>query len=343
MKHHQTLRRGLSVLLALVMCLSLLPATALAEEGDVAINEETFPDATFRAYVSESFDTDDVKGTLSAEEIAAVTSINCLNKGITDLTGIGYFTALTKLNCAENQLTDLDVSNNKKLVTLICRDNLLTELNVESNTLLTFLNCANNKLTELNLSNNTALAELFCEENQLTVLDVSKHTALSSLDCYYNQLTSLDLTNTRIAYLLEAYGNSYEIEVNDDGEFTLSTLPGNFDVSKASNWNGGELSEDKTTLKVKPEAAKVTYDYDCGINETVTFTLRIKGASGNGDGIAINDKNFPDIVLRRYAFTFDTNNDDALNEAEIAAVKEIDVYGDEVHDLTGIEYFTALE
>ena len=31
MKHNQTLRRGLSVLLALVMCLSLLPATALAE------------------------------------------------------------------------------------------------------------------------------------------------------------------------------------------------------------------------------------------------------------------------------------------------------------------------
>ena len=50
MKHHQTLRRGLSVLLSLVLCLSLLPATALAEEGDVAINEETFPDATFRHF-----------------------------------------------------------------------------------------------------------------------------------------------------------------------------------------------------------------------------------------------------------------------------------------------------
>lgn len=33
MKHNQTLRRGLSVLLALLMCLSLLPTTVLAEEG----------------------------------------------------------------------------------------------------------------------------------------------------------------------------------------------------------------------------------------------------------------------------------------------------------------------
>lgn len=260
-------------------------------------------------------------GTLSAEEIAAVTSIDCWKKGVTDLTGIEYFTELTKLVCSEN---------------------LLTELNVESNTALTFLNCGGNQLTELNLSNNTALHDLFCEENQLTVLDVSNNTALDSLDCYYNQMTSLDLTNTSMA-LLYADGNSYEIELNDDREFTLSTLPGNFDVSKAYNWNGGELSEDKTTLTVKPEVAKVTYDYDCEKNKTVTFTLRVKGAGGNSDGIAIDDKNFPDTVFRRYVFTFDTNNDDALNEAEIAAVKEIDVYGDRVHDLTGIEYFTALE
>ena len=46
MKHNQTLRRGLSVLLALVMCLTLLPATALAEES-IALNATNFPDANF--------------------------------------------------------------------------------------------------------------------------------------------------------------------------------------------------------------------------------------------------------------------------------------------------------
>jgi len=132
--------------------------------------------------------------------------------------------------------------------------------------------------------------------------------------------------------------------VNDEGEFALSTLPGYFDVSKASNWNGGVLSEDKTTLTVNPEATKVTYDYYCGKDNTVTFTLRVKGASGNGDGIAIDDKNFPDAIFReQYVQEFDTNNDDALNEEEIAAVKEIDVYDSDVRDLTGIACFTALE
>ncbi|MGM9592688.1 MAG: hypothetical protein ACI3VK_08250, partial [Oscillospiraceae bacterium] len=54
MKHHQTLRRGLGVLLSLLMCLSLLPATALAEGTgtSVEINADNFPDANFRSIVS---------------------------------------------------------------------------------------------------------------------------------------------------------------------------------------------------------------------------------------------------------------------------------------------------
>ena len=49
MKHHKIMRRGLSVLLSLLMCLTLLPATALAEGTSVAINGANFPDANFRA------------------------------------------------------------------------------------------------------------------------------------------------------------------------------------------------------------------------------------------------------------------------------------------------------
>ena len=38
MKHKQTLRRGLSVLLSLVLCLTLLPMTVLAEDAPVTSN-----------------------------------------------------------------------------------------------------------------------------------------------------------------------------------------------------------------------------------------------------------------------------------------------------------------
>ena len=66
-------------LLTLAICLALLfafqAATAYAD-GDVAIDETNFPDATFRAIVADHFD-ENGDGTLSAAECAAVWHIEC--------------------------------------------------------------------------------------------------------------------------------------------------------------------------------------------------------------------------------------------------------------------------
>ena len=67
----------------------------------IAINPTNFPDVNFRSFVAEKYDTDGDEY-LSNTEIAAVTELNCYNRGISDLTGIGHFTALTKLSCNEN-------------------------------------------------------------------------------------------------------------------------------------------------------------------------------------------------------------------------------------------------
>ena len=287
------------------------------QDEAVKIDETNFPDANFRAFVSD-FDTNkDEK--LSIAEIAVVTKIDCDDKGIANLKGIEHFTALQ---------------------TLICSGNKLTSLDLKSNAALTFLNCNNNRLAELDVSKNTKLTDLFCDGNQLIVLDVSLNTALKNLFCQKNQLTSLDLANTSIGYLLYANDNSYEI-TPENGTFDLSTLPGKFDIGKASGWNGGTV--DGKTLTVNPKVVRVTYQYDCGKASPVTFTLKVKGGGGQGEGIEINEANFPDSFFRRYVEKLDTNNDGALNKAEIAKVTEIDVYGNAVEDLTGIEHFTALE
>ena len=47
--------------------------------------------------------------------------------------GIEYLTQLTYLDCSDNRLTDLDLSNNRELVTLLCTGNSLTELDVSNN------------------------------------------------------------------------------------------------------------------------------------------------------------------------------------------------------------------
>ena len=88
----------------------------------VVINEENFPDPTFRDYVNEKFDTTD-DDVLTADEIAFIDWINVEDMYITDLTGIEYFTNLVYLYCSENQLTSLDVSRNTALIELICEEN----------------------------------------------------------------------------------------------------------------------------------------------------------------------------------------------------------------------------
>ena len=209
--------------------------------------------------------------TLDVSKNTALTFIICDRNKLTTL-DVSKNTALTYLSCSDNQLTSLDVSKNTVLTELYCRNNQLTKLDVSKNTALTYLSCGGNKLTMLDVSKNTALTDLSCRNNQLTKLDVSKNTALTELRSNNNQLTSLDISNTNIMYELYCGDNVYQIIVGNDRTFDLSTLPGNFDVAKTSDWSGGKVSGN--TLTVDSDKDTVTYKYDCEKGKSVTFTLK---------------------------------------------------------------------
>jgi PKD repeat protein len=115
--------------------------------------------------------------------------------GISDLTGIEAFTAITALYCSNNQLNTLNVSSNIALQTLFCESNQFTSLDVSSNTNLSYLRCSGNQLTALNVSDNTLLTDLYCLNNQITSLDLSANSNLTALNCSNNLLTSLNVKN----------------------------------------------------------------------------------------------------------------------------------------------------
>ena len=202
--------------------------------GVVLINSTNFPDSKFQAWLkTQTYGQD---GVLTPSEIAGVTSINVQSEAISDLTGINYFTALTKLNCIDNQLTNLNVSGCTALTKLNCYDNQLTNLDVSGCTALTELYCRGNQLTNLNVSGCTALTELDCYDNQLTNLDVSKNTALTVLGCYNNQLHGVavnklinSLPKTTEAGLYFIYNN---VETPDDNEITTAQVK----AAKEKGW-----------------------------------------------------------------------------------------------------------
>ena len=201
----------------------------------------------------------------------------CYQNQLTEL-DVRQNAALEYLYCYENPLTELDVRQNAKLVNLYCNQNQLTELDVRQNTALVTLECGKNQLTELDVSQNPALKYLYCNNNQLTELDVSRNNKIFVLEANNNYLTSLNVDNTSIdidnsSSIFAALGNTYPITVGSDRTFDLSTLPGTFDVTKATRWNGGTVRGN--TLTVNAGVTKVTYLYNCGKRSSYTFTLNV--------------------------------------------------------------------
>lgn len=176
---------------------------------------------------------------------------------------VSYNKALKHLQCTKNGLTSLDVSSNEALEQLVCDRNPLTELDVSKNDKLTSLSCTGCGLTSLKFG--SAVSSMECDENQLTELDISQNTRWTYLRCNDNKLTSLSFNENVVmppVADINTYNNHYQIAVDADGIYDLSQLPGDFDVSKTSDWTNGERNE--TILKVTPGSTTVTYKYNTG-------------------------------------------------------------------------------
>lgn len=296
--------RLLSAALAVCMMLSVLPVGAFAAEpgaeeqengasaqadaavpeGYIAINEKNFPDENFRDYVAGEWDKNQDKY-FSPSEIANAKWISCDNKEISNLKGIEFFTNIWLLECYYNNLTTIDLSHNKKLSYLNCHHNKLEELDVSGLPLLKTFYCNYNELPSINVSKNEKLEDFNCQDNHLDTLDVSQNKELVKLGCGSNNLTELNVSaNTKLKVLnvsntnltsLDATNNtalvtfigkdcSYNIAVEGDGKFDLTTLPGHFDASKATATGGGTINKNENILTVDPNSKTFCYDYDIG-------------------------------------------------------------------------------
>ena len=225
---------------------------------------------------------------------------------------------LKTLYCKHNALTALDLTNNSALEKLECGDNELTTLDLSKNTELKYFGCFNSKLSSLDLTNNTNLEELYFCGNNVSNIDVSENTKLKFLHLFSNQLITLDTSKNSNLQRLWVYTNPltsmnlgdsgsaipevkfdnkpYPIEVSTaTGTFDLSKLPG-FDVDKASDWQGGTVSDTDTILKVNGGVKNVTYTYDCGERQATYGTPTTTGKLMMPCTLKINWVSAPDAL-----------------------------------------------
>jgi len=175
---------------------------------------------------------------------------------------------------------------------------------IEAFTSLTTLYVYQNLLTSVDISANVALTEFDCDNNAVTSLDISANTALVNLYCSHNALTSLNLRNGNNLNFTTFYAIDNP---------NLLCIEVDSVAWATANWTVANGNID----------AAASFSLDCG------------------PFVTIPDSSFRVNLLANAAIN--TINDGKISVAEAAAFSgTLSLINKGIHDLTGIEAFTAL-
>lgn len=205
------------------------------------------PDVNFKNALLNHFPVIDINndGEIQISEAIAYTgTLNVENQNIADMTGIEAFVNITFLRCSNNQITQLDISNNTNLNTLYANVNQLTSFDASNNLNLINLNLSNNLLTQLNIANgnNSNLTTLNINNYELFCVKVDA-SVIGNIPpgWFYSPWTAFDAQCTNdIIYIADAnFKNALlnhfpVIDTNGDGEIQVAeaaNFTGTLDVS----------------------------------------------------------------------------------------------------------------
>jgi len=140
-------------LLLILLCLPMIGF------GQTFILKTYVPDDNFENYLEANGMGDGIQlnDSINFWAIEMLINLDVSNQNISDLTGIEDFTVISSLDCSNNNLTNLDLTQNNYLQILDCSYNQLTSLTIIFNPLQAFQNyssliCSNNQLISLDLS-----------------------------------------------------------------------------------------------------------------------------------------------------------------------------------------------
>ncbi|MBO4495932.1 MAG: DUF4214 domain-containing protein [Clostridiales bacterium] len=306
------IRATISVLVASALAVpaaaQVFGATIRADENSanagttVEINEKNFPDANLRKTVSEYDENKDKK--LDEDELLYANTIEVPGKGIKTLKGVELLPYLYNLDCSGNELTELDLSQNKNLSYIDCACNQLTKLDVSTCDPVT-LSCDSNFLKELDVSHMPSLRNLTCAVNDLAKLDVSKNTKLSWLYCGTIDYLHMDGgLGSEEEEIREINNHLTKLDLHAHTELERVVIDGNkiteLDLSKSKKLEGVECSDNPLT-SLKMSNSNVKY-LNC--NNTLLTTLDLTGCRNleelechNGKLQFLNVKDSEKLVL----------------------------------------------
>ena len=242
-------------------------ASAAAVADGIPLDAAHFPDEVFLECLNRRDGNGD--GALSASEIESITALRLANKGITDLAGLQYLTALTVLDISGNAVEALDLGGNPGLRRLECVDAGMAALSLDGASGLEALICDGNLLERLDLSGCPRLAVLSCADCGMIALKLG--AGLVRADCSDNALTALDASGCPKLEVLKCGGNLLSaltlcpkgalVELNCAGNGLTRLDVSGLEALTALNCAGNALSELALT------GCKALRTLDCAEND----------------------------------------------------------------------------
>lgn len=177
----------------------------------------TIPDPNFVTFLQTNYPTCMSGNSLNTtcNLINTTYSINVSGLGITDLTGLQYFSNLSSLNCANNALTQLPPLP-AYLQTLVCNNNSISAIQAFP-FMCGYINCSNNLLGYLPPlpTTPTPALNLYCGNNNITCFPSFPNIMTSTLDLLPNPAICLPnyvpnaMNATLLAMPICSVGNIY--------------------------------------------------------------------------------------------------------------------------------------
>lgn len=246
---------------------------------DIALDRERFPDDHFYEYLCSYIDVDG-DNILSARELSQTTVLQLSGLGISDLTGLSYFTNLVYLDCSDNQLEELSLDGLPYLLGLNCSDNFLPALSLDACPYLEELSC------EDNIADVSAVSANCIDLSTLPLTDPDKMHfdggALAEQISYYFDGNLLYMENLTDGTFLPY---KYDIGFPSDAVFTLCvTLPD--DIDNYAAVSGNTVSDN--TLSVSDNSVS-----DNSVSDSDTTAPSFKDISPNmlSNGSNVSDGN----------------------------------------------------
>tara|TARA_B100000401_G_scaffold436861_1_gene381164 strand:+ start:356 stop:1183 length:828 start_codon:yes stop_codon:yes gene_type:complete len=188
-------------------------SSATKADYEQCIYSKTYiPDDNFENFLESQNLGDGIKNndTVITNNLYTIENLDLMNLGINDITGIQDFINLKHLNIAENNITEIDVSNNTHLVEIFCPNTGISSIDLSNNPDLKYLIISNTNITSIDLSNNPNLENFACASNNINSLDLSNNSKLWFISCAWTPITELDLSNNNSLTQLFCKNSSLE-------------------------------------------------------------------------------------------------------------------------------------